>query len=304
MKKALSLVMILCMVFAFSISAYAEGGTDAVTSASTAYTAPSAGATKVTPIVVPAGGAVHTVKSGDVMWKIAMDHGMTLDQLLKLNPWIKNANLIAVGQQILVKAGTGAVVPVPVVASNELYLGQGMTTNFRARGTSYYFCITTASVLFDKSGKIVNSFVDVYEIGQSAITWPTADATVTVDAATAQVAGWMSKRDKGDTYGMAKAATTKNEWYVQMDNFQKFFEGKTVAEIRTWFTKNTGATGKPINPATTTDAAELAKVAALTAAEKATLVDVISGATMSLSDNHSLIVEAIEEAYKNKVLVK
>lgn len=303
-----SLVLMFTVLFVIAVPAFAEGGTDATSSASTwtgtTTTTTTSGTTTTAPVVVPAGSSVYVVKSGDVFWKIAQAHKLTTQELLKLNPWIKNANLITVGQKIVVKAGatTAAVAP---AATQELYHGLGMTTNFRVRGgTNFYFCITTASVIFDKSGKIVDSFVDVYEIGQSAITWPTADGTITVDAATAQVAGWLSKREKGDAYGMAKAATTKNEWYVQMDNFQKFFKGKTTAELRAWFNKSTGATGKPIVAATTKDEAELAKLAAMTDAEKAVLADVVSGATMSLSDSHSLIVEALEEAFANKVLVK
>lgn len=46
----------------------------------------------------------HTVKTGDVMWKIAKSHGMTLDALIKLNPEIKNPNRIFIGQ--LIKIGT------------------------------------------------------------------------------------------------------------------------------------------------------------------------------------------------------
>lgn len=310
MKKVLSLALTFCLVFTalFAFApAFAEGS-DATSAASAAWTGSTTTGTAtkpaVTNYVVPADATVHVVKSGDVMWKIAMDHKMTLAELLKLNPWIKNADSIAVGQQIVVKAGpTMAATPAAAVAQ-ELYQGLGTTTNFRARGTNYYFCITVASVLFDKTGKIVDSHVDVYEIGQSALAWPTTDGAITAEAATAQIAGWMSKREKGDAYGMAKSATTKNEWYVQMDNFEKFFKGKTTAELRTWFTKSTGATGKPIVAATTKDEAELAKLAAMTDAEKAVLADVVSGATMSLSDSHSLILEALEEAYANRVLVK
>ncbi len=307
MKKALSLALTLCLIFTFSISVYAEGGTDATSSASTSYTAPGATGT-VVKVTVPAGAVAYTVKSGDVMWKIAKDNGLTLDQLLKLNPWIKNGNAIKVGQQLLVKAAPAtAVVPVvPVVSLTERYLGLGNMNNFRVRGANYSMNMTTASVIFDKDGKIVSAYVDTYEVGQAAgfTNWPGATPETTIETATAQVSAWKSKREVGDAYGMAKAATTKNEWYVQMDYYQKFFVGKTVAELRTWFNKNTGATGKPINPATTTVDAEKAKLALLTDAEKANLADVVTSATMSLSDSHSLILEAIEEAYAKRVLIK
>jgi uncharacterized protein with FMN-binding domain len=63
----------------------------------------------VVPVSVPvpvvthaADVAVHTVKSGDVLWRIARMHGLKLDELLALNPSIKNPNLIRVGQQVIV----------------------------------------------------------------------------------------------------------------------------------------------------------------------------------------------------------
>ena len=44
--------------------------------------------------------STYTVKSGDTMWRIALDNGMTLDALIALNPQIKNPNLIYPGQSI------------------------------------------------------------------------------------------------------------------------------------------------------------------------------------------------------------
>jgi len=44
--------------------------------------------------------AYYTVVSGDCLWNIAKRFGMTLDQLLALNPQIKNPNLIYPGDQI------------------------------------------------------------------------------------------------------------------------------------------------------------------------------------------------------------
>lgn len=45
----------------------------------------------------------HTVKRGDTLSKIAKDHSISLDQIKKLNPQIKNYNLIHPGQKIRVK---------------------------------------------------------------------------------------------------------------------------------------------------------------------------------------------------------
>jgi LysM repeat protein len=46
------------------------------------------------------GGGSYTVASGDTLGRIAKDNGMTLSELLKLNPDIKDANLIFPGQNI------------------------------------------------------------------------------------------------------------------------------------------------------------------------------------------------------------
>lgn len=45
----------------------------------------------------------YTVKSGDNLSKIAKNHGISLDKIKKLNPGIKNYNLIRPGQKIRVK---------------------------------------------------------------------------------------------------------------------------------------------------------------------------------------------------------
>ncbi|WP_088106011.1 cell wall hydrolase [Halalkalibacter urbisdiaboli] len=42
----------------------------------------------------------YTVEKGDTMTKIAREHGLTIDELAKANPQIKNLDLIFVGQHI------------------------------------------------------------------------------------------------------------------------------------------------------------------------------------------------------------
>lgn len=44
----------------------------------------------------------YTVKSGDTLWGIAKKFGITLNQIIALNPQIKNPNLIYVGQTVYV----------------------------------------------------------------------------------------------------------------------------------------------------------------------------------------------------------
>ena len=44
----------------------------------------------------------HTVVPGDTMWAIARANGMTLAELVKLNPQIKNPNLIRTGETVYI----------------------------------------------------------------------------------------------------------------------------------------------------------------------------------------------------------
>ena len=53
--------------------------------------------------------ATYTVKSGDTFGGIAARHDMSITQLAKLNPQVKNLNLISVGQKLRIKAAASAV---------------------------------------------------------------------------------------------------------------------------------------------------------------------------------------------------
>ena len=44
----------------------------------------------------------YTAVSGDCLWNIALAHGLTLQELLDLNPQVKNPNLLYVGDRIRV----------------------------------------------------------------------------------------------------------------------------------------------------------------------------------------------------------
>ena len=52
--------------------------------------------------------AAYTVKSGDTLWKISQQYNMSYTDLVSLNPQIKNANSIFVGQKIAVRSGDTA----------------------------------------------------------------------------------------------------------------------------------------------------------------------------------------------------
>jgi LysM repeat protein len=54
-------------------------------------------------ITIPAGVATYVVQRGDTLRIIANKFGTTVENLLRLNPNIRNANLIYVGQVINVQ---------------------------------------------------------------------------------------------------------------------------------------------------------------------------------------------------------
>ena len=47
--------------------------------------------------------AYHLVVKGDTLWAIARTYGVSLDELIALNPQIKNPNLIRVGEEVRVR---------------------------------------------------------------------------------------------------------------------------------------------------------------------------------------------------------
>lgn len=64
-----------------------SGGTEGSTSGSTPSSAPQ----------------YHRVVKGDTLWALAKTYGLTLSELIALNPQIKNPNLIYVGDEVRVK---------------------------------------------------------------------------------------------------------------------------------------------------------------------------------------------------------
>lgn len=328
MKKAMAKALVLLMVLAsVTVVSFAPVSVDVVSAATNEQPAPAPVPSKPAQpaaSTVKDGGQVYSVVSGDVLWKIAKNHNLTLEQLLKLNPQITNPNRLVVGQKINVGAASTAA-----VGAAKLYQGLGHTVIFRngpgkdESGVPVYsFTVVMADATFDAQGRILHTYFDAYEVstpnydGESMphfSGWPdkegynvvdhatgkvTGISKNTLESATAEVNAWETKRERGDSYEMNPA----NEWYKQMDFYQKWFTGKTVAEIKAWFAKSTTAAGRPIK-ATTTKQDELDKLAKLTAAEKAELADVVSGATMSLSDAHGDFLGALENAYNNRVEV-
>ncbi|MGI1659839.1 MAG: LysM peptidoglycan-binding domain-containing protein [Desulfitobacterium sp.] len=270
-------------------------------------------------------GDTYTVVSGDVLWKIAQKHNMTTEALIKLNPQLKNTNLIFPGDKIVVKAAPAAApaapAAAPAVAAKKLYQGIGMVANYRdnsARGANAdNLNVTTASVLFDDKGKIVELEWDVLEVTPAMFPgWMDPKATDKSLYKNAETKGfpWETKREEGYAYDMthlkAKGAAdnlSKNEWFVQLDIYEELFKGMTVAEVNDWFAKYCGPDGRPYKMAyldKLTDAQKAAIPTTLTEAEKKMLVDVTTGATMALQDVHSRFIDALNKAYDDQKEVK
>jgi hypothetical protein len=83
------------------------GGSE--TPAGSARPSASAAPASVEPTVPPAPTpSVYTIKKGDTLSKIAAAHGLTIEELMAANPTIKNPNVIALGQQIVIPTPSDA----------------------------------------------------------------------------------------------------------------------------------------------------------------------------------------------------
>lgn len=215
-----------------------------------------------------------------------------------------------------------------VYASTKLYQGLGKSTNFRigpgkdSEGVNVYsFNYVTASGIFDEEGKIVSLRVDALEVSTPNYDgvsmphfsgWPNTTGYNVTNHETKKVEGksenteesiakeveeWKTKRERGASYGM----NPRNEWNKQMDFFENYFKGKSVAEVEEWFAKYTSdVNGRPLK-ARGRNEQDKAKYEKLSDKEKAELVDVTAGATMSLKDSHGDILGAIKDAYENRI---
>ena len=209
----------------------------------------------------------------------------------------------------------------------EAYQGFGLSNTVRMgpgsddTGTPVYSINQVfANVVFDGDGKILAIYVDQLEYATPNYDgasmphfsgWPgqggynndsNHDAVVdgttpdTEEQFTEEVAGWVTKRDRGEDYVMGTGT-----WHEQMDAFQRLFIGMTVDEVEDWFAKYcSDANGRPLRESSSGEG-DAEKYAALTDEEKAMLADVTSSATMSLNDSHGDILSAIRKAWENRV---
>ncbi len=175
-----------------------------------------------------------------------------------------------------------------------------------------------AYVLFDSEGRILHIDVDQVEVatpnydgaemphfsgfpGQSYNYDENHDEkvdstlTVTEESFLSEVAGFKTKRERGDTYKLNTAA-----WFQEMDRYETLLTGMTVDQAEEWFKKYcSDRNGRPL-VAGSKNEQDAAKYDALSDEDKAALADVTSAATMSLSDAHGNILAAIRNAYDNR----
>ena len=222
--------------------------------------------------------------------------------------------------------GDGGDTVEPVEAA-EAYLGFGLANTVRMgpgsddTGTPVYSINQVfADVVFDGDGRILSIYVDQLEYATPNYDgstmphfsgWPgqggynndaNHDAVVdgttpdTEEQFTSEVEGWVTKRDRGDSYVMGTGT-----WSEQMDTFQELFVGMTVDEIEDWFaTYCSDANGRPLQESSSGEG-DADKYAALSDDDKAMLADITASATMSLNDSHGNIIAAIRDAYENRV---
>lgn len=226
-------------------------------------------------------------------------------------------------------AGNSLDVPDSITASS-VYQGFGLDNSGRVgpgkdnEDVQVYSVNQIASnVLFDADGRILAIYIDQLEYatpnydgegmphfsgfpGQGGYNIDENHDEV-VDGKTedtdenflAEISGFITKRDRGDSYRMASGS-----WASQMDAFQKLFVGMTVDEVEQWFIKYcSDLNGRPLKITDSSKDEDKAKYEALTEEEKTMLADVVTGATISLNDSHGNILASIKNAYDNRVPV-
>ncbi len=115
------------------------------------------------------------------------------------------------------------------------------------------------------------------------------------DGFQADIAGWQTKRERGSAYKM-----NSGTWESQMDAYEAFFVGKTVAELEELFERVFSShNGRPLKDGSTNEE-DKAKYDALSDEDKKLLADVTTGATMSLNDSHGNLLAALKAAYENR----
>jgi len=183
----------------------------------------------------------------------------------------------------------------------------------------YSFNQVIALNLFDGEGRIVQSLVDQIEVatpnydgagmphftgfpGQGGYNYDMNHDEVVdgrlitnADGFLAEIAGWLTKRERGDSYKMGIGT-----WASEMDAYEAFFAGKSVDELDELFLRVfSSRNGRPLKDGSTNEE-DKAKYDALSEEDKALLADVITGATMSLNDSHGNILAALRDSFDKR----
>ncbi|NLA53352.1 MAG: FMN-binding protein, partial [Clostridiales bacterium] len=216
-----------------------------------------------------------------------------------------------------------------VLEAAEAYIGFGYDNSGRVgpgkddkEAQVYSFNQVMAQVIFDQEGKILFANLDQLEVatpnydgdgmphfsgfpGQAGYNYDSdhdgkIDSTVepTGESYLEEIAGWMTKRERGDSYRM-----NTGTWSAQMNTFEQLFVGKTVEEVEVWFSQYTSdRNGRPLKDGSTNEE-DKTKYDALSDEDKAMLADVTTTATMSLNDAHGNILAALKDAYAKRLPV-
>lgn len=110
---------------------------------------------------VPVNNTEYIVKAGDSLSAIAMQHGITVAELLAANPQIKNANNIRAGQAINVPGELQPNTPAPENANWEAVADQIIETGKKYLGAPYVLGASTARTdIFDCSSFTYRIFAE------------------------------------------------------------------------------------------------------------------------------------------------
>jgi LysM repeat protein len=112
----------------------------------------------------PAMASTHVVQAGDTLSGIAAESGVSLASVEAANPWIKNFNLIYVGQRVNVpdgRSGITTTAPAPVapsVPAPSTGTSTGSTTSSASTGTESSASTGTAAPPVSSGGSAPSSF--------------------------------------------------------------------------------------------------------------------------------------------------
>jgi LysM repeat protein len=129
--------------------------TTTTTTTETAATAPITPTAEAAAAPAQTGAVTYTVKSGDTLFGIALDQGVTLEELLANNPGVQ-AELLQLGQELIIKPGTAvaAATPDPAAAAAQAPADPNATVATPAEAITATATIGEACVqsFFDDNG--------------------------------------------------------------------------------------------------------------------------------------------------------